>query len=85
MAVQQVLNVKGKLQVVIPNAQAKAIRVTHGSKVLLTVRNGQIVVEPIRETATDAEVNRAFKTILARHGRLFQRLADYDAGRRSTP
>ncbi len=68
----------GSLGVVIPRDIAEAAGVKKGSPIRLTLVGRQIVIEPKDDTASDASFNRAFATVLRKHGPTFKALAEFD-------
>jgi antitoxin component of MazEF toxin-antitoxin module len=81
---RQVRKVGGSLSIILPKDMAELMAVKEGSHVRLSLVGRQMVVEPEDDTLSDGDFQKAFATVLRRHGNDFRDLAEYDAGKRKT-
>jgi antitoxin component of MazEF toxin-antitoxin module len=82
---REVKKVGGSLGVLIPRDIAEMMRVSEGSRVLMTLVGSQLVIEPTVDSVDDATFQRAFSAVLRRDGDAFAWLADFDRGLEPRP
>ena len=77
---RKVKKIGGSLAVIIPRDLAESMGVEEDDDVRLSLIGRQLVVEPEDDTIDDLTFQRSFSAVLRRHGKVFQRLAEFDNG-----